>query len=102
MTAHVHVAGPLFSETTLEQLRGALHLYISSSDEARHETLRHALERLRTEAHAQRLGPEKMQIAVNMAWARVPGIARVDHTRTEVAFKRVVEFCIAAYYGEPQ
>jgi len=88
-----------FSHAAIEQLNRALQLYVSSWDEVRHETLRMALERLCTEAHAAELGPERMLVAVKAAWARVPGIERVDVERARIAFERVVGHCIEAYYS---
>ena len=99
MTAPVPDPVPEFSEAAVEQLNRALRLYVSTWDGARHDTLRLALERLCTEAHAQQLGPERMLIGVKAAWARVPGVENADRTRVEVAFSRVVGFCIDAYYG---
>ena len=90
---------PDFSHAAIEQLNRALQLYVSSWDEAQHETLRLSLERLCTEAHAAKLGPERMLVAVKAAWARVPGIERVDVERARVAFDRVVGHCIEAYYN---
>jgi hypothetical protein len=87
-----------FSVEALEQLNRALRLYVSSWDEVRHETLRLSLERLCSEAHAVKLGPERMLVAVKTAWAAVPGIDRMDMERARVAFERVVGHCIDAYY----
>jgi hypothetical protein len=91
---------PEFSDAAIEQLNRALRLYISTWNVGRHESLRLSLERLCSEAHAAKLGPERMLVAVKAAWARVPGVERVDAERARVAFERVVGHCIEAYYGE--
>jgi hypothetical protein len=91
---------PEFSQAAEEQLNRALQLYVSSWDQVRHETLRLALDRMCTEAHAAKLGPERMLVTVKAAWARVPGIEHVDAQRARVALERVVGHCIEAYYGE--
>jgi hypothetical protein len=96
--ARAHV--PEFSQAAVEQLDRALRLYVSSWDEVRHETLRLALERICAEAHAAKLGPERMLVAVKAAWGQVSGIERVDVQRARVAFERVVGHCIEAYYAE--
>jgi hypothetical protein len=100
MSAAPAVPSPRFSAAAVEQLNRALQLYIASCDEVRVELLRLALERLCVEAHQQQLGPEKMLVAVKTVWASVPGIAQLDVERARVAFARVVEHCIHAYYGE--
>jgi len=100
MTAPAHGPAPEFSDAAVEQLNRALLLYVSSWDEVRHATLRLALERLCTEAHAAKLGPERMLVAVKAAWARVPGLDHVDVELTRVAFERVVGHNIEVYYGE--
>jgi hypothetical protein len=99
MTAQAQVPDARFSAAALEQLSRALQLYLATWDEVRHETLRLALERLCTEAHALQLGPEKMLVAVKEAWARVSGIHPIDSDRARVAFERVVGYCIDAYYA---
>ena|SRR5215212_3189085 len=99
MVAPAPASAPEFSDAAIEQLNRALRLYVSSWDEVRHETLRLALERLCTEAHAAELGPERMLVAVKAAWARVPGIEQVDVERARIAFERVVGHCIEAYYS---
>ena len=100
MTAPARAPDPEFSPAAEEQLDRALQLYVSSWDDVRHETLRLALERVCTEAHAANLGPERMLVSVKAAWARVPGIEQVDVQRARVALQRVVGHCIEAYYGE--
>lgn len=90
---------PEFSDSAIHQLNHALRSYLTSFEEARHEPLRLAVERLCSEAHAAHLGPERMLVAVKAAWARVPGIERVDVERAQVALERVVGHCIEAYYG---
>ena len=100
MTAAAPTPLPEFSHAAVDRLDRALQLYLSSWDETRHESLRNALTGICREAHAAKLGPERMLIAVKSAWTRVPGIDRVDATRAEVAFGQVVGFCIDAYYAE--
>jgi hypothetical protein len=99
MAAAVPASAPEFSDAAIEQLNRALQLYVSSWDEVRHETLRLALERLSAEAHAAKLGPERMLVVVKAAWVHVPGIAQVDVERARVALERVVGHCIEAYYS---
>jgi len=100
MGAPVPASAPEFSEAAIEQLNCALHLYVSTWDEVRHETLRLALERMCSEARDAKLGPERMLVAVKAAWARVPGIEHIDVERARVALERVVGHCIEAYYGD--
>ena len=91
---------PDFSDAAVQQLSEVLQLYVSSWDDTRHTTLRVALERLCAEARAANLGPERLLVVVKAAWARVPGIERVDRERSHVALERAVGHCIALYYGE--
>ena len=88
-----------FTDEALEQLNVALRGYLASWEDARQDQLRTALARLCTEAHAAGMGPERMLVAVKVAWAHVPGVAQMDVDRAQVAFSRIVEHCIEAYYG---
>lgn len=100
MTAPLHAPRPEFSPAAVDQLNRALQAYVSSRDEVRHETLRLALKRLCVEAHAARLGPERMLVAVKAVWARVPGIEHLEVERAQVTLDRVVGQCIEAYYSD--
>lgn|SRR5437763_13209653 len=91
---------PEFSDAAIEELSRALRLYGSTWDGGRQESLRLAIERLCSEAHAEKLGPERMLVAVKAAWARVPTIEHADAERARIAFERLVGYCIDVYYGE--
>jgi hypothetical protein len=94
---------PHFSDGALEHLNITLRRYLASWEEPRQDQLRAALARLCTEAHAAGMGPERMLVAVKLAWAHVPGIAEMDVDRAQLAFSRIVEHCIEAYYdGTPE
>lgn len=94
-------SSPEFSAAAVEQLGDALRAYLWSPDDARRDLLRAALKLLCAEAHAAKLGPERMLVAVKAVWARMPGIEQVDVDRARVALERVVGHCIEAYYGAP-
>jgi hypothetical protein len=79
------------------QLNRALQLYLTTWDDTRNETLRLALERLCTEAHAAKLDPERMLVAVKDAWARVPGIATMPYVRGESLRARSPSLVLASY-----
>jgi hypothetical protein len=88
-----------FSAAAVQQLSDALRAYLWPSDDTRRDGLLVALERLCAEAHAAKLGPERMLVAVKAVWARLPGIEQVDVDRARVALEGVVGHCIEAYYG---
>jgi hypothetical protein len=92
-------SSPEFSAAAVEQLSDALRAYLWSGDEPRRDDLRLALERLCAEAHAAKLGPERMLVAVKSVWASLPGIEQIDIDRARVALDSVVGHCIEAYYG---
>ena len=89
---------PEFSAAAIEQLERALRSYLSGSDAMAYETLRMALERMCTEAHDARLGPERKLVAVKAVWARAPGLERVEIERSRLLLASVVGRCIETYY----
>lgn len=91
-----------FSVAAVAHLDRALQAYLASPDDAGHEILRVALERICSEAHTVRLGPERMLVAVKAVWARVPDIDRLDVERSRVLLASVVGHCIEAYYRSAQ
>jgi len=95
------VPRPEFSEAALLQLHEALHLYLSPSwDVNGEEALQHALNRVCLEAHAGKLGPERLVVAMKAAWAHLPVLDR-GHPRTARAvLERLVGYSIETYYGE--
>ena len=94
---------PEFSAAAVEQLGRALRLYLSGPDAAGRETLlRLALERMCTEAHHARLGPERMLVAVKGVWARVSSPEQIDIERSRILLASVVESCIESYYEAPK
>jgi hypothetical protein len=92
-------SSPEFSAAAIEQLSDALRAYLWSGADTRRDDLRLALERLCAEAHAAKLGPERMLVAVKSVWAGLPGIEQIDVDRARVALESVIGHCIEAYYG---
>jgi|SRR5215207_532311 len=95
------VPRPEFSDAVLQQLHEALHLYLSTSwDETREQTLQHALNRLCLEAHAAKLGPERLLVAMKAAWTHLPVLDRGDPRSAREILERLIGYSIETYYGE--
>ena len=89
-----------FSDAAIEQLATALRLFLTTGEAERHEELQRAIDRLCTQAHDARVGPERLLVVVKTAWQRIQMNERIDPTRARVAFDRVIGVCLDAYYRD--
>jgi hypothetical protein len=87
-----------FSAGALEQLQHALDAELTQPG-GKGLALQVALERLCTEAHALRFGPEKMIVGVKAVWDNLKRRPPIDEDRKCAAFGRVLRACIHTYYG---
>ena len=86
-----------FSAAVTEELGVVLNAYLASPhpDDA---ALRHAVDRLCTEAHERDLGPERMVVAVKSVWHDLKLDNAMDEGRKQLAFDRILTTCLDAYY----
>lgn len=95
--------GDQFSPQAIAALRAALSDHASGAAGgngrgAEDDTLRAALAALCEEAHALRLGPEAMVIALKSAWAQATREHSSDREAAAAAYSKMLSLCIEMYY----
>lgn len=91
---------PPFSAGALHQLAVALEHQLSEGPDAPHAGLPAAAERLCLEAREKQLGAEHIVLAVKMIWANTLTTSTLDPGRTSMAYQRVIDTCLTAYFHE--
>jgi hypothetical protein len=91
---------PPFSAGTLQQLGVALELEVTEGPDGAHAGLAAATERLCLEAREKQLGAEHIVLAVKITWANTLSTSTLDPGRTSMAYQRVIDTCLNAYFRD--
>jgi|SRR5215208_4866347 len=91
---------PPFSAGALQQLGVALEHQLNEGLHDAHDGLSAAAERLCLEAKEKQLGAEHIVLAVKMIWASTLTTSTLDPGRTSMAYQRVIDTCLNAYFPD--